>query len=549
MKRLFLSVLMMLVCSGAALAGYRLVPGQYATIQAAVDASIAGDIVLIDEGTYDDCIHQVPLPDTSKAVVIMKSGVSLRGWGTGATIIEVRGRGRGIHCDGVVDATIEGITIRGAGSPVSVYGAGIYCYNGSSPTIRDCVLRENNDSGIIVRLNSHPDISNVSMLHNTGKEGGGLFVLTGCHPVVSSCLIDDNDAPVGGGVSVWNAAPQFLDCLIRRNHCFATGSGGGLVVLDASLTMTNCLVQDNFGGSGGGLSAESSTAAFSRCTFLGNRATRTEGPGGGLSLGFGTIATLEDCLIGRNRVEGTDSGADGGGVRAWGGSNSLTIRRCTIAANEAAGGLGGGVSIADCYPIIEQSIIASNGPGAGLYCAPEPLGGGAFTVSCSDLYGNAGGNLICGTDAGNNFYQNPLFCDLANNNFRLQGASPCLPGAHPGGPATCGGNLIGALGSGCAPLDVTGAEASLALETRPNPFRGSTEIRFDVPRSGRVGVVVYDAAGRELRNLAEGVMAAGPHAVAWDGADASGRRVPSGVYFYRLSIDGRTEGRRVIVAR
>jgi hypothetical protein len=208
--------------------------------------------------------------------------------------------------------------------------------------------------------------------------------------------------------------------------------------------------------------------------------------------------------------------------------------------------LGGGVSAQGCYPIIEQSIIASNGPGAGLYCDDAPSG--AFTVSCSDLYGNAGGNTICGTDAGSNFSLNPLFCDLANNHFYLQAASPCLPGAHPGGPTACGGNRIGVYGAGCAPLDVTGAEASLVLETRPNPFRGSTEIRFDVPNAARVGVVIYDAAGRELRSLADGVMAAGPHTVAWDGADASGRRVPSGVYFYRLSIDGRTEARRVIVA-
>jgi hypothetical protein len=209
--------------------------------------------------------------------------------------------------------------------------------------------------------------------------------------------------------------------------------------------------------------------------------------------------------------------------------------------------LGGGVSTNGCSPIIEQSIIANNGPGAALYCDDPPSG--SFTVSCSDLYGNAGGNTICGTDGGSNFYLDPRFCDLANNNFHLQGTSPCLPGAHPNGPATCGGNLIGALGSGCVSQDIPDEEASLALETRPNPFRGSTEIRFDLPRAGRVGVVVYDAAGRELRNLAPGAMAAGPQVVAWDGADASGRRVPSGVYFYRLSMDGRTAGRRVIVTR
>lgn len=550
MRRLLLSVLLVLVCSGAALAANRQVPAQYATIQAAVDASVYGDVVVIAAGTYDDCIHQAhptaPI-DTTKCVVVMKSGVALRGAGTGATIIEVRERGRGIHCDGVIDATIEGLTIRGAYA--AVYGAGIYCYNGSSPTIRNCVVRNCYDGGIIVRVNSHPSISGSTLLANVGKEGGGLAIDDLSNPIITSCVIDSNAAPSGGGVFVRNSSPQFSDCLVRYNYInLANGPGGGLTIKAATPSIADCVILGNTAtGSGGGLYLEESTTTISRCSITGNRTTGTLGPGGGVHIDFNSVVTLEDCLIARNTIVGTEFFSDGGGVRAFGAAEVI-LRRCTIAANSCAAGWGGGVSAASCSPIIQQSIIANNSPGAAMYCEQEPWPG-SFTVSCTDLYGNAGGNLICGTDAGSNFYQDPRFCDLANSNFHLQAASPCLPGAHPGGPTTCGGTLIGALGPGCAPADVPGAEPSLALEIRPNPFRGATEVRFDLPRAGRVGVVVYDAAGRELRQLAEGAMAAGPHTVRWDGADASGHRVPSGVYFYRLSIDGRTEGRRVIVAR
>ncbi len=546
MKRLLLPVFLLLLCSGGATAATRLVPSEYPTIQAAIDASSYGDVVLVAAGTYDDCIHQCSPTDTTKAVVVMKSGVALKGEGTGATLIEVRGRGRGIHCEGVTEATIEGITVVGAWAVT--YGAGIYCFDGSSPTIRDCVVRDNGDGGIIVRANSHPSISNVTLLRNVGKEGGGLFVDDNCNVVLNACIVDSNAAPSGGGIFIRTSSPQILNCLIRGNSInLANGLGGGLTIKASTPTITNCQILNNVSSaSGGGIWFEESTCTLSGCTIQGNRTTATLGPGGGLFIDFNSDVTLEDCLIARNRVEGTEFWSDGGGVRAFGAAG-LTIRRCTIAANSAAGGLGGGVSTNGCFPIIEQSIIANNGPGAGLYCDDEM--GGSFTVSCTDIYGNAGGNTICGTDAGNNFYLNPLFCDLANNHFRLQPSSPCLPGAHPGGPTACGGNLIGALGGGCAPLDVPESEAALALETRPNPFGASTQIHFDLPRAGRVAVAVYDASGRQLRSLTDGIMTAGPHVLAWDGADASGRRVPSGVYFYLLTIDGQTEGRRVIVAR
>jgi parallel beta-helix repeat protein len=550
MKRLLLSLLMMLVCSGTALATSRQVPAQYTTIQAAIDASAYGDVVVVAAGTYSDCTHPAPAPDGTLCVAIMKSGVSIQGAGPGITIIDALGLGRGIYCNGVVEATIEGLTIRGAFA--LEHGAGIYCYNGSSPTIQNCVVRDNTDGGIIIRWYSNPTIRNVTMSHNFGKEGGGLYIAVSSNPIITSCFVDSNSAPIGGGVSVLNSAPQFRNSFIRHNAISGAGGGwgGGLTIKSSTPWFMNCSVLDNTSkGGGGGAYVEEGTATFIQCTIMGNRTTEAYGPGGGLFLSYCNV-TLEDCLIARNTVVGTQVFpllSDGGGIRVLGGPGELTIRRCTIAANSAASGLGGGVSNNFCSPIIEQSIIANNSLGAGLYCDDAEYG--AFTVSCTDIYGNAGGNAICGTDAGGNFSLNPLFCDLANNNFRLQTASPCQPGAHPNGPAACGGNLIGGLGGDCSPAGVIDAEASLALETRPNPFRGSTEIRFDVPRAGRLSVVVYDAAGREVRSLVEGVMAAGPHAVAWDGADASGRRVPSGVYFYRLSLDGRTEGRRVIVTR
>lgn len=68
----------------------------------------------------------------------------------------------------------------------------------------------------------------------------------------------------------------------------------------------------------------------------------------------------------------------------------------------------------------------------------------------------------------------------------------------------------------------------------PNPFNPSTTIAFDLPRAASVSLRIHDAAGRLVRQLVAGDLDAGRHQVVWNGADRAGRRLPSGVYFYRL---------------
>ena len=61
--------------------------------------------------------------------------------------------------------------------------------------------------------------------------------------------------------------------------------------------------------------------------------------------------------------------------------------------------------------------------------------------------------------------------------------------------------------------------------------------------AARVGV--YDAQGRFIRTLADGVTA-GSHTLSWDGRDASGRRVGAGIFFVRASAGGVTRVQRLV---
>lgn len=86
-------------------------------------------------------------------------------------------------------------------------------------------------------------------------------------------------------------------------------------------------------------------------------------------------------------------------------------------------------------------------------------------------------------------------------------------------------------------------------QNQPNPAKGSTLIQFAMAQSAPISLAVYDAAGRSIRTLTSGTVAAGLHQVAWDGLDAAGNRVASGLYFYRLSAGGTTQTRTMMLVR
>jgi photosystem II stability/assembly factor-like uncharacterized protein len=76
------------------------------------------------------------------------------------------------------------------------------------------------------------------------------------------------------------------------------------------------------------------------------------------------------------------------------------------------------------------------------------------------------------------------------------------------------------------------------LPVSPNPSRGSTTVRFSLPRNARVSLEIYDVGGRRVADLGDGPRVSGVHEIVWDGRDERGARVAAGTYFVRLAGDG-----------
>ncbi|MBN1827506.1 MAG: S8 family serine peptidase [Candidatus Eisenbacteria bacterium] len=162
------------------------------------------------------------------------------------------------------------------------------------------------------------------------------------------------------------------------------------------------------------------------------------------------------------------------------------------------------------------------------YAPGQSLGGGAIVVDTGDACATVDSGLAPGT----------LYYYAAFSYDRAKNYSPASTTER----STTGGCTAVLLGG-----DVP---AALRLHpARPNPFNPTTHLRFDMPRSGRVKLAVYDIAGRLVRTLLDEEVGAGRYEETWNGDDGRGSPAASGVYFARLHALDRVETSKLILVR
>jgi hypothetical protein len=83
----------------------------------------------------------------------------------------------------------------------------------------------------------------------------------------------------------------------------------------------------------------------------------------------------------------------------------------------------------------------------------------------------------------------------------------------------------------------------------PNPFNPETRISYFIPQTSHVRLEVFNVLGQKIRTLMDDVQTAGKKEVTWDGTDAQGMPVASGVYFYNLKADNYNQSKKMILMR
>lgn len=238
-------------------------------------------------------------------------------------------------------------------------------------------------------------------------------------------------------------------------------------------------------------------------------------------------------------------GAVEGGALAICSTGTPTIRNCTFVSNRA--GIGSAV-YAEGFMSMENSIVAFNGPGAGVEVLVYP------ELTCCDIYDNSGGDYVgaiadyLGVDG--NISEDPHFCSVSGGNFALRLTSPCSPANN----QECG--LIGAGPVGCnlaAIAQGTDRETGFELlSCAPNPFSHETRISFTAGQmieEDRIRLQILDPAGRLVRTLSADPAGAATGHFTWDGRNSAGKHVARGTYLYRLTIGQQSRVGRVLFVR
>ena len=83
----------------------------------------------------------------------------------------------------------------------------------------------------------------------------------------------------------------------------------------------------------------------------------------------------------------------------------------------------------------------------------------------------------------------------------------------------------------------------------PNPFSDQTSIHYSIKQPGKVRLDVYSASGKLIKTLVDKDLREGEYTCTWDGTDNTGRRLQSGLFIYKINLNGRTKSERMILLK
>jgi hypothetical protein len=232
--------------ANSALGTIHYVPQEYDNIQDAILACQDFDTVVIAPGRYTGP-GNYNINFKGKAITV-RSTDPADSQIVKDTVIDCEGQGRGFVFNMAEQSgsTLSGLTITNG---YGLLGGAIYCYNNSSPSITNCVIKTNSavfGGGLAcANSNTKPKISNCNITANAAIVCGGGFYLNVSSPIIRNCIISGNVATDGGAIhSHYPGNPLITNCTISQNA--ASSLAGAIYCYDSSnITITNCIIWNN----------------------------------------------------------------------------------------------------------------------------------------------------------------------------------------------------------------------------------------------------------------------------------------------------------------
>jgi hypothetical protein len=138
---------------------------------------------------------------------------------------------------------------------------------------------------------------------------------------------------------------------------------------------------------------------------------------------------------------------------------------------------------------------------------------------------------------------------LAKDVFLGQQVVVNLDPAFTGMASSVGAAASLSLGRAAAPVEKEVPKSFSLEQSYPNPFNPTTQIRYGLPQSSPVRITVHNMLGQEVAVLVDGVQEAGFHEVRWNGRNAVGSPVGSGVFFYRIQSGTFTDIKKMVLLK
>lgn len=453
-----------------------------------------------------------------------------------------------------------------------------------------------NDSSKIVYCKL--EFSKTPTQEYTDWNGGAIYVYDFSKLLISNCLITNNRAQSGGGVCIIeNSDPILQSNKISNNITYGNNysHGGGICIRnDSSPTLINNIISNNsVTGSnnyGGGIYIGADSEPLLLNNIIRYNATKYYGYGAGINI-FSSNPILMGNLIEYNHS--LDYTLTGGGIHIYYEDASPILINNVIAYN--SGRFGGAISYTDAYPVLINNTLTNNTAirGGAIYVSlisshselimvnsilynnqPQEIYFHSFNFNdiinitnsiieggeSSIVMNNGMVNWLEGNLDSDPIFENPL------DDFHLQETSPAIgagidsieiddilyfspdidiegiPRPAPIGSMPDIGAFENLLGEPV--VDVNDFQFSLVKSTisnYPNPFNPTTTISFSIPNESNVKISIYNTKGQKVKTLTNNQYENGSYSIIWNGIDDSGNLVCSGVYLYKLIVNGKAE--------